>query len=869
MRTIRIQLIAALTSVLALAACSDGSVRSPDLIGSGELLEAELQCRAPGETGFSDCTGTRNIVAGQAIDYRVLGSFEDGSQLVATSRFRFSVSDTSRARLEGDASDGVQTVRALQETEAGSPITVFANDPDEEVETLSSALTIEGGVPQSIDITLDGNDLRVVSGVPTQLFARITFNAGQPEEITVPNDQDARAPGNIDWEIVTDPEGTSEIGNDGVLIGRNPSIEEELDLTVRVTLTPRQDGPQFEGPITADRTVTVEPAQYIEGSFRIRFLRDENIVPVDTTRELQALATFQGVADPETGETVTREFDVTRDIDPGFSVADPAIGEIVPGEDQPDDTEVPNTFSALATGVTTVSAGFRGDEDSVEVRVVQAGIGQLRLLPVTGEDAELLGLTTDGRLPCEADPVTCPDDSLAPPDDGMGALEPGRTLPGLAIAYQVFAVLEGREDIPTDELEPGELFLLDDTVECGPSPILPVRVTAEDPDTVAVSPVETASGEQAYEIEGLAEGSAALQARLGRGPAADNGINCAGRDVADAGQQVEVGFPEASSETASLRTKAGGPVSAVSLETSTASACVGYADASSALTDPDSDGRGRESLRVTAIYEDAEGDILRIPVNQQRRIDFSAQYGTRDDEGRMCDGPLTAETLPTEDLPEEAQAFFEANSPVAVSNARNVRRGIIQSQSPVSLGTACVRTNFDLSGVRIGEPEQEDRSVSVTITALPIVDDSIISGQSLLTGNEIDGFCEPLLPVLDLLPGADENLAIDLINVLGASGGLLLNSDEANELGNEGGTALLDALSLVPEMLLGPTGLDEVLSSLFGILGIGGGNDELTGGGLLVTLLDGLSTAVQEGAGQLPDDFSFEDLLEELENAQP
>ena len=49
-----------------------------------------------------------------------------------------------------------------------------------------------------------------------------------------------------------------------------------------------------------------------------------------------------------------------------------------------------------------------------------------------------------------------------------------------------------------DELEPGELFLLDDTVECGPSPILPVRVTAEDPDTVAVSPVETASGEQAY-----------------------------------------------------------------------------------------------------------------------------------------------------------------------------------------------------------------------------------------------------------------------------------------------------------------------------------------------------------------------------------
>lgn len=128
MRMPKISLFAILAGALTLVACGDGSVRSPGLVGGGELQRIELRCvRSDG----GQCSDPARVNVGSTVNFRVIGFFEDGSNpdITALDRIEFAIQAP-----DGEAEfvvDEKGRVRGLSPTDAGA-VTITASDAEGE-----------------------------------------------------------------------------------------------------------------------------------------------------------------------------------------------------------------------------------------------------------------------------------------------------------------------------------------------------------------------------------------------------------------------------------------------------------------------------------------------------------------------------------------------------------------------------------------------------------------------------------------------------------------------------------------------------------------------------------------------------------------
>jgi hypothetical protein len=798
MRVLKTWLLS-LTALLILAACSDGSVRSPGLTGAGPLQSFQIQCRVGAGGTLGACP--QNLVAGQTVDIRVLGTFADGSIRDITDQSRIEFAHASQSLDVALTGPTKGRVRAISQSQAPVPVTVTDALGEANPVSRQALFSVSGAIANRVDIIgPDGNVVQdgrsVVAGVPESFRVRVSFpSQSNVDPIVLSADE------NLAWsvETINNSTATGQISQSGVFTGFNSSPSDPANIRIRAVF----NAPGATSPLQDTATLSVTAAAVVPGSLRL--VPNPATIRLGDTQRFRAFARFTSTS-VQTPGGVERE--VTEALDVDIAVGDNALLEVVPANSAGD---ISTTVRAIGAGATIVTGTFDGESSTAAVNIPVADIAELRLTPVTGNEAVLLGLNPDGSLPCDGS--GCND----------GALNPDQTMPGVSLAYIVEARVEGNFE---DEDE--GFFRLGTSINCADQSQLPVFVAALDNNT-RVDAVNTSTNpdvvQRVYLVQGLSAGQSNVRARLGRAAANNafaSGLNCRGDSVTDGVKTVTVGTNGGAQS-----------VTGVSFDISTTSACVGYLNAVDLLEGGDA--RGLQLMNATLNYETDLGNI-RVPVNQQRNVNFSSEYGTKDGEGEMC-----ANFLP----------FDFATSPVTVTNAFNAPRGLMTTENPLSLGTSCILVSFDPRGASILGDALEADSRSATMTALPLVDDDIIRGGSALSNGQIDGLCGALgeLGLFDI-PGLNEGLIIDLLTLLGGTVGVLVNNDIANEFGDLIGQGLLEGLDLILGTLLDTTGLDVVLQNLLGVLGLGA--ESPVGFGLLTTVLDGLIDGLSTLIGLLP-----------------
>lgn len=824
----------ALASLLLLAACGDGSVRSPGVVGPGELVEMRVLClRGPvgGET--LPCTDDPARIAvpqtaGSASDvvFRVEGRYEDGSwrDITDADFIRLSSSDDAMVSVHDGAptsqrEKGRLTARAAGSGGAAVSATITARDTRGQVADAQRRVEVFGRAAVSLAIlAVPASEpvaqVSVASGVPQQFEARIHYADGS-REITR---------GGVAWSL--SPSGAS-ISGTGVFRHDNPSITD----TQRYTLTASLRG---AAGISASVEVAVEPAQYVPGSLTLRSQPPVAQIPIGGSLRVLAFARFQI-------GTESVERDVTQALASLVSSA-PQSAAFEPSSDA-----VPNILRGLRStsggAPVTVTAQFQGETASLQVTVLDADVAELRLVPlgvapfeaagffdrpdldatqrealraVIADDARRLGLNRDGALPCAGD--GCPD----------GALPAHRVLPGTTLAYAVFTRDQGDSG-----LQPVPLDQFRDAVACDTGALtvrfdaggnrVAVHETRIDPASGEAVPARSASGIRIILVEGLREGEASIRARLGRefSGSGGEGRNCRGEAVQDARQTVQVGAG------------AGRAIVGSRFNIDRNFACVGFANALDFVEHDDV--LGRDKLRSSLSFELADASRIVVFANQMPSVRFSTRGGPARGDGLACrtDGPPPV---------------------VQISNGASQERGRLRANGVLALGASCALAEFQPSVPPpgfTGSPQAR----AATVVALP-ADDDLVRGAS--SNGEIAQLCDTLAPLLTLPVGellggeAGAGLPVELLSALGGVLDPVLNNRVITGPVSNGLRGLLNELSNGLETVFSLPLLRELRSLL---------------GDILCTI--GLPTC-QSGMSLLPDVLSIlEDLLGQVRGLLP
>lgn len=877
----------ALLAALLLAACGDGSVRSPELIGPGGLLNIQLRCQtAPGPNG-PPCAQPPTVFVGGSVHYRVLGTFEDGSTRDITAQDRIALNlgpaGTSRGSLTPTGPEKGR-VRGNAATEDGAPLSVTAADTQGEADPARDDLIVVGGTPESIDVLLrdsagrlDGFPFDVApSGVPQQFVARVNFAESAPDLLVSSDPQLVWSAELVDGQ----PDDTGSITQNGVFTGTNtsPDLEEADNSIYAITarFRPEPDdpsAPQFS-PIQSTEELEVGPASYVDDSFRLEPAAAQIVEGQTVT--FRAFASFQ-TGEAGDGTPVIVEAEITQALE--------TLGSDGPEfvEFQESDAEIDNVLvglSATPEGLpVTVTATFRGETDTSQVVVLEPDFAQLALVPVgvapfeaaglfnipgadeeaiqerreqVANDALLLGLNENGQIPtCEYDPSI----EDMPEDCPNAALPLNQTLPGVSLSYVVVARLQGSPEFGEDGAN--GILLQDFTAACDDDSVLSINfdggdsvidiATLTDPEgeDVEPEPLRTASGARYVRVDGLSEGESILRARLGVGFEGDAtaGLNCRSEEVEDAETDVVVGLDGGN-----------GQIEAVDRTTFNINrnfGCQGFINAEQLLADEGVRARG-EKLIASLTYDVGEEGMTErrviVPINQQRIVDF-----------RTVRGP--AQT------PEQLDCRNEDGTggppAISITNALDVERGLVFTDSPISLDTNCaaadliIREGVTLPGLTntlIDEDPEDDilpRTTRAASYVLLPVDDAILGGDSAISSAQIDELCDGLEPLLTLPLGPavglpqGAGLPVELISGIGAILSPILNSEPVQGPVADGLELLLNSLGDLVNGLLDVTGLGDLLiDPLLGILGIG--DDSPVGISLLASLIDGLGLLLDE-----------------------
>ena len=853
MRMPKISLFAILAGALTLVACGDGSVRSPGLVGGGELQRIELRCvRSDG----GQCSDPARVNVGSTVNFRVIGFFEDGSNpdITALDRIEFAIQAP-----DGEAEfvvDEKGRVRGLSPTDAGA-VTITASDAEGEGGSASAELEVVGGIPEIVDIfagptcstPADGSN--VAAGQALQLRAQIRFVNTSGEPVNIPNECVSERDG-LSWSAAPqNPDGSPAVtGSTGVFSGQNNDPDEAATYNVTADLVPpATNNPQLNAS-SASADINVAAAALVGESLRITATPPRIIV--GGTAVINATALF---------DTGAEEIRLPVQLD---NLAILEGGDFVSIEDAEEGALTREILGLAATpdDVPAVIEGTLGGQmDTTEVTVLTADFASIRLVPVgvasfadagvfaglsdeaaaelqetVADDAKAFGLNADGQVPfCDPDlEAECPN----------SALELNQTVPTFALPYAAVGYLQNDPDQE-------EAILLDDFgTECEDGRILNVQVAGSDdvidvrtmlplgePEeeggTPAMEPARTESGIRIALVEGLTEGVGTVRARLGGNPDNtnfDKGVNCRGQlsgsamdRVEDAEQDVRVGITDATGTPLEI--------SKTTFNIDKNFTCVGFTNAAQLVNAEKI--RGRDKLLSSLTFEvpgsDGGTDQVIININQERATSFRAIGGPAETSYEACrnDEDPVGETDPS----------------ISIANAVLAERGVISADGATGLANNCAAVEFDPTVDPPGFAESP-RTRAATVLVLP-VDDAILRGESALSGEEVDGLCGELgtlftLPIGQFAGEQGSGLLNETVLVLEQILGPILNNETIE---GEVSTALQDGLDALSETvlgtLLGEDGLGLLTDPLLGFLGLGGGESP-TGFALLPTLIEGL-----------------------------
>lgn len=882
--------IAAMAVGMALAACGDGSVRSPGLIGSGPVTELRLECRTP---AGAQCSEPNRVIVGEFVNYRIIATFQDGTQADVTNISRFGLTATAQANrvdVTGSGENKGRT-RGVSPTPDGSPAVITATDTQSSL-TASKELIVLDSTPSQVQVFRDSNctqpadGLTVASGAPTQLYARVSFL--EPALAPICRTQDTR----LTWSAdpATNPDGSQVINNSGRFIGKNDDPDEEAEFSVTAT---------FEG-VSGNATLLVEPAEIVPDSLRLQ--------PAARNIAVGGEVTYRAFISFDLGDGEIFESEITQSLDSLVSDR-PNVANFVADEDK----DVNNVLRGLAPSEDTpvvITATFVQDDGTQQqatatVNVLAADFEEIVLVPVgvdafeaagffningNGNDEELeeelaelrqmiaqdaltLGHDIQGRLPCAGE--LCPEEGHLAQHQTLVAAPP--------LAYAVFAFnkgepgfgQEGARGILLDRLEQTCFAPDEENGDNGDSLSLPLFFEAEDDEIIALlrevpipgSAVENDNGDNGEEngdppppqmqaaqtrsgirivlAEGVTDGDTVIRARLGRDfDEGDSGVNCRNFfasegdvedglnvEVEDAEQEVEVG----------LRDGNGDPIEVTSafFNINTNYACVGFVNATDLVTN--SDFRGREKLLSSLTYVVGQGEDaqrLVVNMNQSSRVNFSVNGGPANPEHQSC--------------------RFEGDdfeSPrVVITNDLLMERGVMGAPGALALGNDCAKASFTPPPTLVGFADEDAvRNRTATVVALP-VDDDIVRGSSAFgEPGEAAQLCDSLAPLLTLPFGqfAGEQgagLLTELIGLLGAILGPVLNNEVISGPLAEGLSLVLEGLQEVLGVVFSIPGLGDLLELLVCFIGLPAcpeAPEPIDGISLLPTILDGLNQGLQ------------------------
>lgn len=865
MRTSLYSWVATLACALALSACGDGAVRSPAGVGSGALLSIDLQCFTP---DGGSCSNPPRVNVGGTVNFRVIGSFENGStqDITASDRIEFSLDAP-----DGEAAfvtDKPGQVRGISPTDEGAPVLITASDSTGEASADSNTLTVVGGIPRisglfadvnqsgSCDTPADG--VLVAAGQALQLRAKVEFVDVNGESVNIPDQCLAQRDG-LTWSATpNNPDGTSAVAPvSGVFSGQNTNPDEPRTYSVTAELVPPETVNPQSNRSTANANINVQAASLVEDSLEVSATPPRIIV---------------GAA---TNVTATAEFDTGASAPIRLPVALEAL-TIVQGEAFISIDEVaPGTLSIPVQGIAATPDGtpaivegmFSGQTNTANIEVLAPEFASLQLVPVgvasfedagvfaglaeedanafrtrIGEDAVLLGVNEDGQVP------TCDPNGEQPCPNG--ALERHQTLPSIALPYAVVAYKQ-------DDPEQTEGTLLGDfATTCDDDRVIRVQVAGTDDvidvqtmravgsagegETPQMAPIETASGIRVALVEGLTEGSGTVVARLGGTPGTSgNGINCrsneTGETVTDASQDVRVGLLDDGGEPKAI-TK-------TTFNINKNFTCVGFTNASQLLDGEDIRGQDKLLSSLTFESEGTNGGTAQVIVNinQASATSFRTNDGPATNDGKACRNEETGDPS------------------ITITNAFLEERGVIIADGATGLAGNCAAADYNPTVTPPGFDDSPSTRAA-TVIVLP-VDDAILQGESAISGEEVDGLCSELNTLFTLgageLGGMDSaGLPNELVLVLEMVLGPILNNEMIEGPVSEG---LEDALNTLSETvlgtLLGEDALGLLTDPLLGFLGLAGGESP-TGFALLPTLVEGLgevtdalNEAVAQGTG--------------------
>lgn len=849
MRTSLYSWFAAIACALALSACGDGSVRSPAAVGSGDLLSLELQCLT---RDGGQCSNPPRVNVGGFVDFRVIGTFEDGSEQDITNTTLVSFSLDAPGGEGAFVPGNPGRVRAISPTTDGSPVVITASATSGEAEPVDSTLTIVGGIPRIVRIFADPDQngtcdtpaagRLVAAGQALQLRALVQFVDANGDPIALPNQCVAERDG-LSWSATpNNPDGSAAVSPvTGVFSGQNTSADENATYSVTAELVP----PETENPqnnrSTASANINVAPASVVDDSLEISATPPRIIV--GGVSQVRATALF------DTGDDTPVRLPVLLD-SLNVTVGDSFVAIEEADEDS---LSIPVRGLAATPEATpaTVEGSFDGQIDSANITVLTPEFSSIALVPVgvaafedagvfagladedaadfrarIGSDALRFGLTRDGQIP------TCDPDGEEPCPNG--ALERNQTLPSIALPYAVVAYKQNDPDQTQATLLPDLATACDDgrvlPVQIGGSgnvidvqTMRPTGEAAEGEEAPPMEPITTASGIRVALVEGLTEGSATVLARLGGAPDESGaGINCrteqTGESVADAEQEVQVGLLDEAGQPKSI-TK-------TTFNISKNFTCVGFTNASQLVDGEEI--RGRDKLLSALTFEtemDGETSQLIVNVNQQPATNFRVNGGPATPDGLACRN----DEDPTDPS-------------ITVTNGLLEERGGLIADGATGLANNCAAAEFN---PRVAPPgfEESPTTRAATVIVLP-VDDAILQGESALSGSEVDGLCGELgtlfsLPIGQLAGQQGSGILNETILLLETILGPILNNEVI-----EGpvSSALEGALNILSETvlgtLLGPDALGLLTDPLLGLIGLGG--ESPVGIALLPTLIEGL-----------------------------
>lgn len=857
--------VGAMAGGMLLTACGDGSVRSPGDIGSGPLESIRLVCVTPSDSTCPTLGGADRVQAGTFVNFRVIGTFRNGSSIDITDRERISFRTEA-----GDPIDAVtltQTgadkgrVRGNTATEPGAPATVIAVDDEGAVDPaeVSREIAVFGGLPESIEVfansacTQRADELSLPSGATRQLSARVTFDNPDVDAICVSDDP------RLSWNSPdTNPDGSTVITSGGLFSGKNANTEETAEFRVTASFEPEPEPAQQFSPLNAQASITVAPAQLVcnAGLDLSPSLARVALSPAPLQYSVEA--TFQLDGDSTITASVLRSTAFTSDIPSRADFLDP---DEAPGAltlKQATDDGAPVTVAASLKASNCPGGTLEGTS---EVTILEPDFASLMLVPLGVEpyeaaglldfpdasendiqaerdrianDAQFFGLNANGRVPCSGN--GCPS----------GELAQNQALPGkISLAYVVAGVFQGESEKP--------VVLRDLQEVCDNGDILPVSVTGSD-DTIDVltelpdvGAIRSDSGTRVVLVDGLQQGTGTVRARLGADfsdPQVGNGFNCQEpsldgepqqQPVEDAEQSVRVGIVDDNGNAVDIQR--------TTFNIDKNFACVGFTNAEDTVTGEDI--LGRDKLLTSLTFEvpgsDGNPEQIIVNANQSRATSFRARGGpaTIDYEACRTDDPESA---------------GEEDPSITITNALLEERGVMRADGATGLAANCAAAELDPEVASLPGFEDSPTQRTATVVVLP-VDDDILSGESALSGEEVDGLCGGLgslftLSIGQFADGQGAGVLVETIGLLEQILGPVLNNEIIED---DVSTELEGLLNELSGGLLGPLltdALAPLTDQLLPLLGLGGGESP-TGFALLPTLVDGLGQVTDELNAQL------------------